>query len=35
VAIRDVARGRVSCREGSRHVAVPVRLFGDIVRAMA
>lgn len=35
VATRDVATGRVGCREGRRQEAVPLRLLGDMVRVIA
>ena len=31
----EIANGRVSCEEGSRQGAVPVRLFGDRVSVIA
>lgn len=30
----EIARGSVDCEEVKRHVAVPVRLLGEIVRVM-
>jgi len=35
VAMVETASGRVSCVVGSRHGAVPERLFGEIVRVIA
>lgn len=35
MAVVETARGRVDCVEGRRHGAVPVGLFGAIVRVAA
>lgn len=35
VAEVEMARGSVNCEEGRRQGAVPVRLLGEIVRAIA
>jgi len=33
--VREIARGRVVWREGSRQGVVPAKLLGDIVRVIA
>lgn len=35
VAIVEIARGRVSCDEGSRQGVIPVRLLADEVKVIA
>ena len=35
VATRDVASGRVGCKDGRRHEVVPAKLLGDMVRVIA
>lgn len=35
VVIREIAKGRVFCVEGSRQGVIPVVLLGDMVRVMA
>lgn len=35
VAMVEIAKGIVNCREGSRHGATPARLLGDIVKVKA